>query len=105
MTTRSDLSRVCGLWRSKSKSGTDYLTGRLNAAASGVLRQAREGDRLMIFRNRNRRDDKDPEYTVSLAPAAQSANGADRRPAPAASAAPPRTADPRIEITDDDLPF
>lgn len=107
MSDQSDLTRVCGLWRGKSKSGTDYLSGKLAAGAIEALAGARAGDRLMVFRNRNRRDDRDPEYTVSLAPAAPPANGTVHRPAPARAASPPapRPADPALEITDDDIPF
>ncbi|MGH9473123.1 MAG: hypothetical protein ACRD13_12985 [Terriglobales bacterium] len=123
----SNLIRACGLWRGRSKTGTEYLSGKLTVAAVEALAGARVGDRLMIFKNHGRREGRnDPEYSLAIAPAdaangnsgakasysaavhppgspRDARNGAGDATAPPRPAAPPRA--PRLEITDDDIPF
>lgn len=54
----SKLINLTGLWKNKSKDGTDYLSGRLSPRVN-----------ILIFKNSKKRpDSKDPDYTVCLAP-------------------------------------
>lgn len=44
-----------GLWKRTSKKGEDYLSGSMNGLS------------LMIFKNKEKKNDKSPDYYMSLA--------------------------------------
>jgi hypothetical protein len=52
----AEMLRLCGLWKSTSKRGGAYLSGRLGSA------------KMMLFKNSQKRTDKDPDYFVCLVP-------------------------------------
>ena len=50
------LINVCGLWENESRTdGSTFLAGNLGYA------------RIMIFPNKNKRDDKSPDWTLCIA--------------------------------------
>lgn len=61
---QSDLILLGGLWVSKSKGGTNYLSGRL-----GV------GGKLLMFKNAKKKKDSDPDYYIYLGKYEQSDKG------------------------------
>jgi hypothetical protein len=52
---QSELIELCGLWRQRSQSGTDYLAGSLGGA------------RIMIFKNTRKETDNQPDYRLLIA--------------------------------------
>ena len=52
----SEIINITGMWKNKSKDGTEYLKGSLGYAD------------IMIFPNKNRQNDKSPHYTLCMAP-------------------------------------
>lgn len=53
----STLVRLTGLWKNKSKAGTNYLAGSLSASS-----------RLLILPNTHKRQDSDPDFIAYLTP-------------------------------------
>lgn len=53
----SDLIMIGGLWLNQSQSGEKYMSGRLGL-----------GGKVLIFRNRKKGSDSDPDYYMMLAP-------------------------------------
>ena len=52
----SELVRLTGLWKSKTKKGQGYLSGSLGSA------------RIIIFQNDRKEGEKSPDYIVYLSP-------------------------------------
>ena len=53
---QSDLLRVGGLWKNETKDGKTYLAGSLGSL------------RLLIFQNKFKEKESDPDYILSVAP-------------------------------------
>lgn len=49
------LIKLCGLW-TQDKNGKKYMAGNLTATT-----------RLMVFKNENKRNEKDPDYNLCIA--------------------------------------
>lgn len=60
---QSNLIMLCGLWKSTSSNGVDYLKGKTNREII-VL----SGHSLMIFPNNRRKTDAHPEFYLYSAP-------------------------------------
>lgn len=69
MTPSAPMLKAAGLWRKTSAKGNDYFIGRLG------------GCRILIFENRDRKDDADPSHHLFFA-------DAPAKPKPAATAEP-----------------
>lgn len=54
---KSDIIRIGGLWKKKSKKGQEYLTGSFGPFS-----------RVLILVNNDRRTENDPEYYLCIAP-------------------------------------
>ena len=53
----SNLIRLTGLWKSESKSGTNYLSGSISASS-----------KLLILPNSKKEKDSDPDFIAFMAP-------------------------------------
>ena len=53
----SNLVRLTGLWKSESKSGSQYLSGSISASS-----------KLLILPNQRKEKDSDPDYIAFMAP-------------------------------------
>jgi hypothetical protein len=62
---------LCGLYKNKTKSGDDYLGGKLGY---GVWAN--------VYKNKNRRGDRDPEYWLVLRQAEKRSEGSGIDPEP-----------------------
>ena len=85
MQNESKLVALGGLWESTDKSGSPYFSGRLGMA------------KILIFRNRKKESEKQPDYMIYVAPWED--RGGENRGKSA-----PREADPAAP-QDDELPF
>jgi len=57
MASDSNLIRLTGLWKGRSKKGTDYLSGSVSPSS-----------KLLIFPNSSKSKESDPDYVAYLAP-------------------------------------
>lgn len=71
---------LCALWENKTKDGKTYLSGNLG------------NNKVLVFKNTHKKNEKEPDYRVLLAKKEQQA------PAPS-----PRL--PSMRDDDDDMPF
>jgi uncharacterized protein (DUF736 family) len=55
--SNSNLIRLTGLWKSKSKSGGNYLSGTISASS-----------KLLILPNSKKEKDSDPDFIAYVAP-------------------------------------
>lgn len=53
------LKKVGVLWKKDSKNNQEYLSGQLDLGAMGEAK-------IMVFKN-NKKEDKQPDYSISLA--------------------------------------
>lgn len=53
---KKTMIQLTGMWRNRSKAGEDYFSGSLGRG------------KLLMFENREKRTDKDPDYFLMLAP-------------------------------------
>lgn len=59
----SNLIRLGGLWLNESKNGEKYFSGGLG------------NGRLLVFRNKHKEKDSDPDYVLYIAPKQQQQTG------------------------------
>jgi hypothetical protein len=66
----SDLVTLSGLWKQESKSGETYLSGKLRKDDIARLLEAAGdgGVRVLIFANRYKQGDRDPDMKLNVAP-------------------------------------
>lgn len=74
-TTKNDLIEIAGLWSETSDSGTRYLSGKLGGTA---------GPRVLVFKNERKKNPREPDYRVYLAPPRPRADTAEGSPKPPA---------------------
>ena len=67
--------RLTGLWKNETKDGEAYLAGSLG------------GGRLLIFRNKRKGKDADPDYSLFIVPAERKQQAGDDRGRPEPAAA------------------
>jgi uncharacterized protein (DUF736 family) len=60
----SDMIELCGLWKSESKAGNRYLSGKLGNNVT-----------IMIFENTRKSKDSEPDFRLMIAPQAQKGGG------------------------------
>lgn len=63
MAEKSERIRICSLWRNTAKDGTSYLMGSFTF-----------GTKLLVYPNKYKKTDKDPDYVVSIVPKDGDAN-------------------------------
>ena len=73
----SDRIRIGGLWKQTSKTGLNYLSGKLGQA------------RLLIFQNDSKRDENSPDHTMYLVPDERQSEGIEGRSEPGAAPSTP----------------
>jgi len=61
------MQTVTGLWINTAKSGRKFMSGKLSAQAVDMLQGLRDGDKVMFFKNENKRDGKrDPDFNLCI---------------------------------------
>lgn len=57
---KSDIIKITGLWKKRSKKGQEYLTGSFGPFS-----------KVMILKNNDRKTENEPEYFICIAPKAK----------------------------------
>lgn len=61
---RSDMRKVGAFWEGETKDGGSYLSGQLDNREEPPTRD----EKLLIFRNGYKKQDKEPDYIMYAAP-------------------------------------
>lgn len=67
----TELVRVTGLWKNTSKSGASYLGGQIKGESKDNLMGllgACESVQVMIFSNKDKKNPKGPDFSMTVAP-------------------------------------
>jgi hypothetical protein len=92
MAKDSDLVRVTGLWKNQAKSGVEYLGGKITGESRdrllGLLGTT-ESVQVMIFKNKEKKSEKSPDYSLTVSPTKGGGGGGGRMEDPPDEEAPP----------------
>jgi uncharacterized protein (DUF736 family) len=69
----NDKVKIGGVWKSTAKDGREYYSGKVN-----------DNFKLLVFPNNNKKNDREPDLHVYLAPIDRNAGGANDATATAA---------------------
>lgn len=61
--------KVCGLWRKETKAGSTYFVSA--TLTQEMIDQLVPGEKLMIFENNYKENERQPDYQVFAAPPLQ----------------------------------
>jgi len=64
----SDMQKVTGLWKSKTKGGQHMLSGKINDRAMEPIERVTNGSRIIILENKFKETERHPDYNLFIAP-------------------------------------
>ena len=64
----SDMASISGLWMQESKAGNKYMSGTINQEAINAIVTAGVGAKIMIFKVKDKKHEKSPDYSMMIAP-------------------------------------
>lgn len=78
----SDMVSISGFWLNESKAGNKYMSGSLNQEAIDAIVSAGAGAKLMLFKVKEKKHEKSPDYSLMIAPPKEAPKAMEKQKSP-----------------------